>query len=313
MSSYETRQTTSRKKVVAGCLLFVVVLNVIAWLAGWFAPEPGGPRSSSFATGADGLAAYSELLGRNGLDVEQLRQPIEDIQASADTTLVVLDPGSLSVEQTSSLRDFVSRGGRLVAGGAPARWLNDLVPGLEWDPEPLPTAEVLAPTVETTGVVGIRSAGGGSFSSYDGALPLLGNDDRALAVVAMVGRGEVVALADSSPLHNEYLDESDNAAFGVALAGDSRSVSFAESIHGYGATGLGALPASWKWALTLAGVAAIVFIAARFRRLGPPEEPASRPPPPRIAYVNALAGILARTKQTNWAHARLRNRTGDQR
>jgi hypothetical protein len=70
-----------------------------------------------------------------------------------------------------------------------------------------------------------------------------------------------------------------------------------ESVHGYGeTTGLAALPARLGWALVLVGAAALVLIAARWRRLGPPE-PVERPLfPPRRAYVDALAATLARSR-----------------
>jgi hypothetical protein len=104
-------------------------------------------------------------------------------------------------------------------------------------------------------------------------------------------------LADATPLQNAFLDRTDNAALALGLAGGpSRPVVFSESVHGYGtATGLAALPERWKWALALAGLATVVMMWARARRIGPPDEIGRELPPPRVAYVDALAGILART------------------
>ena len=103
-------------------------------------------------------------------------------------------------------------------------------------------------------------------------------------------------LADASPLQNRLLDEADNAALALALAG-SGPVTFVESVHGYGtATGLAALPARFGWALILLALSGLVLIVARWPRMGPPEPPEEPLFPPRRAYVDALASTLARSR-----------------
>jgi hypothetical protein len=95
------------------------------------------------------------------------------------------------------------------------------------------------------------------------------------------------------------LERADNAAFGLALAGDPGTPAyFAEGVHGYGTeTGIGAIPDRWKWVLGGLTLAALLWMVAIGRRLGPPEEEERMLPPPRRAYVDALATTLARTKQ----------------
>jgi hypothetical protein len=51
-----------------------------------------------------------------------------------------------------------------------------------------------------------------------------------------------------------------------------------------------------QWALVLLGLSALVLIAARWPRLGPPEPPERPLFPPRRAYVDALAATLARSR-----------------
>jgi hypothetical protein len=117
-----------------------------------------------------------------------------------------------------------------------------------------------------------------------------------------VGRGTERFTIDSTPLRNRALALSDNAARALALAGPpSRRIAFLETVHGYGErTGLAALPSSVKTTLWLLGLAALAFLLWRGRRLGPPELPARKLPPPRREHVEALAAALARTKpQTN--------------
>jgi hypothetical protein len=120
----------------------------------------------------------------------------------------------------------------------------------------------------------------------------------------------VVAVADASPLQNRLLARADNAAFGLAIAGGAgRPVAFAEAQHGYGrSSGLGAIPSRWRWAIAGGFLAAIVWMWSRGRRLGPPDDIERPLPPARRAYVDAMAGALARTRQPDVATAPLQER-----
>jgi hypothetical protein len=120
----------------------------------------------------------------------------------------------------------------------------------------------------------------------------------ARAETRRVGRGAAVLLADAASLTNRALGSGDHAALALALAGPpSRRVAFVETIHGYHqARGLGALPGRVRTCLWLLALAALVFLIARGRRLGPPEAQARELPPPRRVHVEALAAALARTR-----------------
>ena len=133
-------------------------------------------------------------------------------------------------------------------------------------------------------------------------------------------RGDVWLLAESAPIENRLLVEADNAAFGLTLPGATdRPVTFAEGIHGYGEdSGVAAIPTEWKVAFAGLAVAVLVFAWARGRRLGPPDQPNRTLPPPRAAYIDALAGSLARTNDpaaaldglTTWTRERVAQRGG---
>jgi hypothetical protein len=269
--------------------------------------EPRGAPGSSYATAPPGLGAYAVLLGRYGFDVRQQRGDLAAARLGADQTIVVAEPAPLTPADAAALLDFTTRGGRLVIGGTtPAylRLLRDTPP--RWSALPVPRWTQVAPdlapvaTVETTGSGAWRDAGNGRV--------LVGDDGAALVVHERVGRGEMLFLANTSPLSNELLDRADNAALAVALAGTpGAKVTFAEGVHGYGAeTGLAALPARWKVALTLVGLAAAVFVWSRGRRFGPPDRPARELPPSRAEYVRALGTTLARTRDPRGALAPLR-------
>jgi hypothetical protein len=275
-------------------------LAVAAVVVNGLTPGQGGSTSSSYASAPDGLGAYAELLTRSGHPVTRLRTALANAQPlDPGRTLVMLDPETVAPSDVTALRQFVSGGGRLVAGGgSPGRWLAGLLPDPpSWSPDGSSLASPLVPAPEIAGVTRVRSAGQGSWRNAHAALPVLGAASGSLLTVARLGRGRVALLADTSPLQNRFLASADDAALALALAGPpGRPVEFSENVHGYGtARGLAALPTRSKWALVGLLLAAVALIAARIRRLGPPEPPARAELPPRRAHVEALALALSRT------------------
>ncbi len=302
-------------------LAAIVVVNLGLALLGSLTREPGGPASSSYATQPLGFAAWAELLASSGHRVERLREAPSDRSLDAGATVVVLDPRAVSPAQRRALERFVRAGGHLVAGGDGPAWFGPLIrPGLRRQRVALSDVGVLAPAPEVQGVTRVDARAGAGWTSAGAALPVLGRPRRALVVVGAVGRGRVALVSDAAPLRNRLLGRRDNAALALSLAGGrGRPVLFAESYHGFGpAQGLAALPLSWRLALAGLGLAALVWVAAHLRRLGPPQDEERGLPPPRRAYVDALAATLARTNDPQQAsqpvqaaaRARLARRTG---
>jgi hypothetical protein len=289
-----------------------VVVNALLLALGLLFPSPSGPPSSSYATAPEGLAAYASLLRENGYQVSAALDPPGDRTLDPRTTVVLLDPDTVLPEEAEALRRFVERGGRLVAGGAAPTWLEGVLDSPPaWSPAGVAAARPLAPVPETAGVARVTAAGTGSWSASGSALPVLGETaDRSLLVVGRAGAGSFALLADASPLQNAHLAEDDSATFGLALAGSrDRPVEFVETVHGYGAErGLAALPESWKIALAGLALAGLLMIAARGRRLGPPEDEERPLPPPRREYVDAVAASLARTRRPAEAIEPVRSR-----
>jgi Domain of unknown function (DUF4350) len=245
-------------RIALGIVALLVVVNLaLRFLGTLTGGTPGGPRSSSYATSPQGDAAYAELLGRAGHPVEQVRSLPHESPPSPEATVFLLDPPAVKTADLAALRTFVRGGGRLVASGLRREVRRELVP---------------------------KRAGG---------------SQNARVRVARLGRGSVHLLADSSPLQNRLLGSGDNAAFGLALAGPrNRPVEFLESYHGYGAgSGLSALPLAWKLLLSGLGLAGLVYMVARGRRFGPPEEEGRSLAPPRRQYVDSLAAVVARSKR----------------
>ena len=292
MSRFLPRSPGARAVVVI--VGFFVVVNVIALVVSTVRPEPSGANGSAYATQPRGAAAYAELLRRAGHDVSYLRAPLADAPLDPDGTLILLDAPSLARDERAALRSFVRDGGRLVAGGEDAgRGVVSRPP--VWLPTGPRLARPTVPVPETSAVGVVESSAGGSFGDPGGTLPALGS----LMTVAQPGFGRALLLADAAPLQNRLLGRSDNAVFALALAGPAeRPVTFVESVHGFDErTGLAALPGRWKLALLAVVLAALLWLASRARRFGPPEDTGGEPTPARREHVDALAVALRRSRQ----------------
>lgn len=285
-------------RATLGLLAIITGLNLVVVVIDALAPTPGGRPSSSLATAPRGLAAWAELARDAGREVRALRRDPSRGGLPAGGTVVVLDAPGLPEEDLDALREFAEDGGHVVAGG---RRGDLLAQGLldgdtpRWRRSGRKEPKALLPVAQTRGVTDVRTAGEGAWSEAAGALPVVGTRDDSLLLVARTGRGRVSLLADSSPLQNRLLGEADNAALALALAGTQEPLAFLETPHGYGeARGLRALPQEVQWALVLLIAAALLFMAARGRRMGPPERLERPLPPPRAAYVESLANVLSR-------------------
>jgi Domain of unknown function (DUF4350) len=302
-------------KIALGLLAGVIVLNLgLAALRSATGGTPGGPTSSSYATASDGAAAFASLLARAGHDVVRERVAPHRVALDPGDTVVVLDPPFVLPQDAIALRRFVRRGGRLIASSDGSSWLGRVVSRPPaWGAHAVTVARPLVPIAELQGVRRIEPAGNGAWLRAGSSIPVLGDRQGSILAVAALGRGRALLLADSSPLQNAYLGKADNARLASSLAGaPSRRVVFFETYHGYGrGTGFGAIPARWRLAFLLAGLAALVFMFARVRRLGPPELAARPFAPSRREYVDALAATLARTRDRGEALAPLRREIRD--
>jgi hypothetical protein len=308
MSDWRTRiaRVPMWTRVVVGIVVAVVVANLAARALDQSVggSAPGGAPSSSYATAGNGLAAYAELLARAGHPVSRHRGALADGDVPTTSTLMILDPDVLTPNDAGVALTFVVNGGRLVIGGNdPNRYLRML--------------RDRPPTWSATGGTGEYSDTAAPFQAIrevttntnnawikmGTSSPLVGTTTDALLTHEQVGQGEMLFIADVSPLSNDLLATSDNAGFGVLLAGDDgRPVVFDEGVHGYGQSrGISAIPTRWKYALGVLALAALILLWARARRLGPPEDAARELAPPRREYVDALAATLQRTGEPSRA------------
>ncbi|MGZ4691049.1 MAG: DUF4350 domain-containing protein [Acidimicrobiia bacterium] len=287
MSRWRRLPTGARVGIAAVAALVLVNVGLGLLDAATRGADRSGSRSSSFSTAATGTAAYSELLERYGHTTRQIpgKLTLGDLDPAA--TVVVLDADAPTGSERRNVSAFIRSGGRFVSGGANAEeWTSAFrFTRVSWEPG--------GPAVTRAHVDGdpytVHTDGDGRWSTPTGSSLTVQKPDP----------GTVILLADPSPLQNRRLDEAQNAAFGLALAGEkTRPVLFVEGPHGFdSASGFDAIPGRWKVALVGGALAALLTLIAASRRVGPPEEEVRKLAPPRRAYVDALGASLARTRR----------------
>lgn len=285
--------------------------------------DPGGPRSSSYATAGNGLAAYADLLVRFHHPVRRIRASLAAAGIDPSSTLVLAEPTRLSRPDMDAATSFVEDGGRLVLTGIEAMPVLARLVGQRDGPRPaepdfeddvVVAARPTGGEPEVSGLGAVLTTGFFAWSESGETAPLLElDDDRLVAVAADVGAGRVIALAGTEMLHNQLLARADNAAFGLALAGSAgRPVAFAEFEHGYGGElGVFAIPDRWEWMLAGLTLAVLVWMWSRGKRFGPADQIEPEAVPPRRLYVDAVAALLAKTKQPAVAAEPLRRHAID--
>jgi hypothetical protein len=294
--------TWARAGVAAVVVLVVINVGLGLLDGATRGADQSGSRSSSFSTAATGTAGYADLLERYGHPTRRFRGELRRSDVGHHNVLMILDAGTPTRAERRAVEWFLELGGRLVVGGPDAlAWTDDrymagsrgIDPGrVHWQPT--------GPRITRTTVEGesyrVHTDGNGSWSTSDGR-----SLTEELEPVVRLNEepGVNLVVADTSPLQNRRLDELDNAAFGLALAGDNgRPVVFLEGPHGYDSgSGLDVIPGRWKVALVGGALAALLTLIAASRRIGPAEETVRRLPPPRRAYVDAVGVALARTRQ----------------
>jgi hypothetical protein len=298
-----TRRTKAIVIIIAAVVLVNLALVGIDRLSG--GPH-AGPVSSSYNSGRQGLAGYADLLRRAGHVVTQERAPLARATLDPSSTVVVLDE-EISGDDARALLGFVQRGGRLICGGVISSWLSGLIadpPSLA--PIPISDAMPIAPVPEIANVAHVRSTDPAIWTRTRSAVPVLGTSGLTLLAVEDVGAGRIEFLASASPLQDKLLGSVDDAALGLGIAGaPSRPVVFAENGHGFGGTGWRAIPAPARWTFVIGLLAALLWIASRIRRLGPPTPAERSLAPARREYVESLAQTLSRTSGKRAATAPL--------
>lgn len=288
---------------------------ILAQIAGSSSEGERSTQDSAADGGPTGLLGLVTLLDLSGHTVERVSEPPSEGGLDSEKTTFLLAPGALTAADANALNELAADGGQVLVAGDPGD--EALARLLETDAaiERLDAGGAASPVAvapETAGIANVEMGEGTAFKDAGGALPILGIGGTPSAVVADVGEGRMVVVADDSIFQNSQIALADNALFALNVAGpEDREVQIVESVRTPPGSGLSALPSAWGWAALGLFLAALALAWASGRRLGTVELEARALPPPRKVYVDSVAGALLRTRDPAGAAIPLREAARD--
>jgi len=278
-------------------LALLVVVVVLVFLS-----HPGSPSSapdhrstSDAGNGTSALRLYAQALGHRTDAMEA------NFTIPQDAGLIfVFRPTERPVrtDEANALLRWVEAGGILVyASEEPDAGLESAF-NLARQQEPgSAEAEVATPVF-----AGVRHLTGGGlafpFALHAQQVAVLRNPGHAVVgLMAMVGQGRLIAMADPLPLCNGYLERPDNGRFAAdLLVLSSGSVVFDEYHHAVAAAGeTDWLTTPWGAALGWAAFVVFVGLAFRGRAFGPRIPLVPSADRSSAEYASAIGSLLRRT------------------
>ncbi|HEX2155130.1 MAG TPA: DUF4350 domain-containing protein [Acidimicrobiia bacterium] len=308
-----TDQGRRIRRILIWLAAAVLALNVVVWVVSRFATDGGvsGPDGSSFVTTEMGSAATAGMLERLGYQVSRLRVPLDEAGLDPAGSLVIVDVGEseYSTSELNAVDRFLRDGGRVLVAGQAAMVERLIDHPPEWQSDGASHAEMVGDVTGQASGSTVTLSGFGALEISGVDAPFLtAPDGTVVGSYRAVGQGVFLWLADSQPLHNDGIGRSGSAVAAVGMIDPVTTVAFDEFRHGFieGGGILAAIPPRVKVALFLGGVVTLLALIAYGRRFGPPYDIVRRLPPGREAYLDAVAGMMARSGETAEALAVIR-------
>lgn len=285
---------------IAAIALAVALLAAIAMYSNRPADQQYSVPSTS-DSGSRGIAAWALLLRREGLQVRAFTTHLTQLDARDATLVLAGGPGDLDSPPTSgemhALAQWIRRGGHAVLVG----FALDRTASRE-----LHVSELVVlsrRSADATVTPGLRFGYPvkrlrGDFNAYYKAAKyqrvLARTRFGVLAERHALGKGDVLAIADTELFDNATLAKPDNARFGVAIFA-TKTVLFDEAVYGVNSDRRfwDVLGAPMQAAVIIASILALLAIGANILPFAPPLRAPKGVPRTSSSYIESLAQLLA--------------------
>jgi len=281
----------------AGSLLLITLSVTLSPAGGTTNATP-----TTYSAASGGAKAVYLLLLAARYPVTRWEQSPLDLPDEANATLILADPQDAPTsEERSAVRQFIERGGRVIATGASGafflpehRVVPDPIAGMTWK-----RMASRSPSFVARAAPEITLAPQAYWEADDSALPLYSDVDEALKVrviKADVGRGEMIWWASATPLTNAGVQEPGNLEFVLACIGDThRQILWDEYFHGHQQSLAASLIESpFKWAALHVALAAAAVLLTYSRRSGPIVASAAESRLSPLEFVRTLGFLYQR-------------------
>lgn len=291
--------SADRKLLIgAGVLLALLVVTSVLFL-----PQSSEVSEvpSSYSPGWGGAEGAFLLLQDIGYRVTRWEHsPLELPPDASDGVLILAEPVMPAAEdERYALRDFLLRGGRIIATGPDAAdFLPEASKFQHGDPfEDTQSFDALIPSPLVRGAPQITMMAPSAWEPQSlRQIVVYGNEDTAAVVTYRFGKGEVIWWASATPLTNQSIRDSGNLAFFLNCIGPPAKVQvfWDEYFHGMRGslvTFLSRTPVLWGTAQFGLIFAAVIFTFSR--RLGPIRPPVAQSRLSPLEFVDTLGDLYA--------------------
>jgi hypothetical protein len=287
--------------LIAGGVFLLLVATALIFGKG---PESADEIPTTYSVGSGGAKAAYLLLKASGYRVERWEQSPSELPEAADATLILAEPSDApKTEERNRLRQFVEKGGRVIAIGPFAGLFlpeNGIVPdpisGMTWK-----KLSAQSPSSITHAAPEITLAPQAYWRPESFALPLYGDGDKHMVVKYKSGKGEVIWWASATPLTNAGLKEPGNLEFFLACVGSAPEtrILWDEYFHGHRQSLTASIKSSpVKWIFLQFALFTLAILLTYSRRSGPISIPAREIRLSPLEFVRTLGALY---KQANAA------------
>jgi len=289
------------RKLLTAAGLLLVVLVISAALLSPRRSEGMSAYPSSYSANWDGAKAAYLLLQDLGYRVSRWEQSPTELKGEASTQVLILaEPlQTPSPEEKQAIREFVAKGGRILAVGTRAALL---LPQSSWFQEGFPlsdktTFRPLLPSPLIRHAPEISMVPPDHWQPESGSqLVIYGNDETAAVITYAVGKGRVIWWGASTPMTNAGIRESGNLALFLNSVGsaDRAQVLWDEYFHG-------AHSSLWPyiaqtplpWGIAQFGLVFLAILATHSRRQAPIHIPLARSRLSPLEFVETLGDLYS--------------------
>jgi Domain of unknown function (DUF4350) len=289
------------RKLLIGAGVLLVVLVISAALLTPRRSEGMSAYPSSYSTNWDGAKGAYLLLQDLGYRVSRWDESPTELKGDASKqVLIFAEPVQApSPEEKQAIREFLNKGGRILAVGAGA---SRLLPESSWFQEGNPFDEktIFRPLLPSPL---IRNASEISMVAPDhwrpnsaSQLVIYGNDKTAAVITYAVGKGRVIWWGATTPITNAGIRVSGNLALFVNSIGPANGVRvlWDEFFHGAHGSLWGYLAQTpLLWGVAQFGLVFLAILATHSRRQAPIHIPLARSRLSPLEFVETLGDLYS--------------------
>jgi hypothetical protein len=289
------------RKLLIGAGVLLVLLVISGALLSPRRSEGSSAYPSSYSSNWDGAKGAYLLLQDLGYSVIRWEESPSELEGDPSKDVLILaEPlQTPSPEEKQAIREFLDKGGRILAAGAGA---IRLLPEAPWFEEGYPLDEkttfrplLPSPLIRNAGEISMVAPNHWR-PNLASQLVVYGNEETAAVITYAVGKGQVIWWGAATPITNAGIRQSGNLALFLNSVGpaDGMRVLWDEYFHGAHGSLWGYLAQTpLLWGAAQFGLVFLAILATHSRRQGPIHIPLRRSRLSPLEFVETLGDLYS--------------------